>query len=371
MRILGSNPILTDPLELLGFILIICTMTILFILALKTYINYSRTKLKPTLAISLTFLLWGFAMFFLFIERTFPFFSINPISGAYTSYLALILSVFGLVCLNLFASYITYPHRRKILKLLSIILSVIFLIVAIYSFRDIELIPPTEIQFPHYFNYFISFIVLPLFVIPIFLFFHYSYNTRIQSPPHAKRILLLGIAVILILVTYFPEIIASATLANILRIFYLAAVLIFYICFTRFIELNWPQKIRHLYVIFPEKGISLFDYSFKQEETMESQFIASTLSGFVSMIQKFIKSEKKLRIVDYEDVKLLMASGRFIAAILITEENYPILRKKLDAFVQEFELHFENELSAFSGSVRPFQTAKALIENIFSYKEPF
>jgi len=64
-----AGNVFTDPIQLFGFSFIIITMVILLILALKVYRDYFIYKSKPTLAFSITFFSWSFALAFLALER--------------------------------------------------------------------------------------------------------------------------------------------------------------------------------------------------------------------------------------------------------------------------------------------------------------
>ncbi|MHA1265834.1 MAG: hypothetical protein ACTSRS_11430 [Candidatus Helarchaeota archaeon] len=358
--------------EWIGFIFITLTMLVQFILAGRVVRGYIRSRAVPVLYISIFFVTWGSAMFCLFIERLYLIVNHSALTGIgfITSTIALGLSVFTVLFLNLYSYSVTFPNYQKKLRILAITLATILLISIVIAIKDIQMISPIETAFPEYLDIIFLFIGIPLFCLPIIIFFLYAHVTSSSSPPHSKRVTWLGIAVFLIVITYFPEIIGSTEIINYLRLFYLISMLIFYICFTRFQELSWPKKVHHLYVILPERGISLFDHAFIQEELLESQFIAGTLSGFFSMIQKFTKSKKKMRTVDHEDVKILLSYGEYVVACLITEEDYRILRKKLDAFVQAFEKQFKHQLTDFSGIVLDFQGAKKIVDKIFSYQEP-
>ena len=73
--------------------------------------------------------------------------------------------------------------------------------------------------------------------------------------------------------------------------------------------------------------------------------------------------------MDQGDTKIILEYGTFIIGVLITEENFGILRKKLKKLVEKFELHFKDSLQDFSGSLNEFEGTKELIDEIFSYKK--
>lgn len=329
--------------------------------------NYLRSKAKTSLNISICLLFWGSALFCLALERIYLDIVPNPYFGLGTSVLALILSVIGIIFLNIFSFHIVFPEKASKIRIIPVVLSLPLFMVILISIKDISIIPPTEVLFPVYVDLFLMLIGLSLFFLPAILLLYYSIKVKSTSPPNAQRAFWLGVAIIALILTYIPELLGHV---NILRIFYTLGTIIFYFCFTRYQELSWPQKIRHLYIILPEKGISLYEQHFIEEELVDDQFFASTLAGFSSMIQKFIKTSKKLRIIDHEDVKIMMEHGEKVVGILVTEIDYRILRKKLLMAVQTFEKKFQTDLIEFSGTLKKFKTAKGFIDEIFSFPEP-
>jgi hypothetical protein len=370
-----AGNIFTDPIQLFGFTFIIITMLIQLILALKVYRDYLMNRSKPTLAFSLTFAAWGFALIFLGLERfTLTVFAGNGfwhLIGISFAYIALVCSALALVFLDLFAFYATFPNQAKRLILISISLASIYLAGLFFAVGEVTTPGPDfELIYPPYIESIMIVTVLPLFVIPIIILIYYSHTMKIHSPPHARRAIWLAIAIFLVILSYVPEILGPAALINILRGFYTIAAIIFYICFTRFIELRWAQKIHHLYLCLADKGTCLYDHSFKEEEPIDCSIVTGFISGISSLIQEITHTQKRLKDINIEDIKILLEQGnKNIMAILLTEENYKILRMKMRRLLEIFEHEFETELATFSGRIDPFERTKKFVERIFTYKE--
>jgi len=368
-----AGDLFTDPVQLFGFSFIIITMIIQLMLALKVYRNYLMNRSKPTLSFSLTFCSWGLALMFLALERV----ALSEVGirdfGITVAYVALVFSAIAVVFLDLFAFYATFPNSVKKLIVIPIILIIIYLFGVFYSINQVKIsLPPSsEIIFPPYVDIFMFFTIVPLFFIPIIILAYYSHTMRSRSPPHANRAIWLAIAIFLVILSYIPEILGPADLINYLRCFYTIATIIFYFCFTKFIELRWAQKIRQLYICLVDKGTCLYDYSFKKEESMEGSLVTGFIAGIYSLVQEITHTQKRLKVIDVEDIKIVLERGNKILGILLTEENYTILRTKLRRLIEIFEVEFENELAAFSGRVDVFKRTEKFIDRIFTYKEIF
>lgn len=361
-----------DPIQVLGLVFILITFSTQMILGIKLYRDYLQTKSTTLRAFSLTFISWGLSLLFLTLERISLFEIENVTLGLVFAYIALIISVFAILTLDIFASYATFPQHVKKLMVVSLILAIIFLF--ILSLGGIaEALPPLyEVTFPAIVRTAMLYTLVPLFIYPVAVLAYYALRMRERSPPHAKQATIVTIAIICVILIYFLEVIGWHETINWLRGLYVVATLLFFISFTRLYELAWPNKVRQLYVTLAEKGICLYDHSFVGKKRMESNIVTGFITGLIILVQEITETDKKLKIVDVEDVKIMLEHGkRNVVGILLTEENLKILRNKLRDFVDAFELEFERELTRFTGSVDEFQRTKELVERIFAHKAIF
>jgi len=279
-------------------------------------------------------------------------------------------SALAILFLDLFAFYATFPNQVKKLMIPSMILVFIYLFGVFFS--KINIGPDSEIIFESFVDIVMLITVLPLFLIPIITLVYYSYTMKSRSPPHARRSAWLAIAIFLVILSYIPEILGPAALINYLRGFYTMAVIIFYFCFTRFIDIRWVQKIHHLYICIADKGTCLYDHPFIEEEVMECSLVTGFIAGISSLIQEITRTQKRLKIIDMEDIKIVLEqSNKNIFGILMTEEDHKILRIKLRRLLEVFETEFESELIDFSGRIDAFKRTKKIVDRIFVYKEVF
>ncbi len=364
-----AGNIINDPIQLFGFTFIIITLIIQLVLALKTYRNYMTNKSKPILSFSLTFCSWGLALLFLALERVALSILGNIVFGITVAYIALFFSALAVLFLDLFAFYASFQNYVKKLIVIPIILTIIYLFGVFYSTEGVAIFE-TEIVFPEYVNTIMLFTIVPLFFIPIITLIYYSYTIKTHSPPHARRSAWLAIAIFFIILSYVPEILGPASLINYLRCFYTISTIIFYLCFTRFIELRWAQKIHHLYICLADRGTCLYDQSFSDEESLECSLVTGFISGISSLVQEITNTQKRLKVIDVEDIKIILEYGKKnTIGVLITEENFKILRIKLRRLLEIFEKEFENEFSTFSGCIDAFKRTGKFVDRIFTYKE--
>lgn len=145
-------------------------------------------------------------------------------------------------------------------------------------------------------------------------------------------------------------------------------------------DINWFLNLRHLYV-FNENGICLFDYNFwpdvcdlescsdlEPAKPLSEDLVSGGLSGIVSMISEITESDKKLRVVDHEDKKLLFHYGKHTIFCLISTEYLNILVAKLKDFADEFEETYDAPLRNFNGGVSVFDDASYLVNKHFKQK---
>jgi len=365
----GAN----DILQWAGFLFLILSGTLLIILCSKIFVrDYLRNKSRTLLFFFMGAYFMGIAILFLAAERIFIFSLQDLTMGLITAYIAAILSFITILFLAFFAFYATYPNYFRKSSIIAFILVSILIGSAFLSIPDFQINSSSgELDFPFYFDIILYLIGGPLIGITIGVLGFYSYKMKSKSPPHSKRAAWLAFSGILIFAAYIPEIFGFYEIINYSRSFYVPAVIIAYICFSRFIELKWPEKIHHLYLIHQDKGISLFNYSFIKEDLMDSQLVGGGITGVAMLLQELTRSHRKMRIIDMEDLKILMEYGKYVIAALMTEENYRILRKKLSQFVRVFENQYENTLKHFTGDVSGFEKTKNIVDEVFHYEEIF
>ncbi|NVM02080.1 MAG: tetratricopeptide repeat protein [Candidatus Helarchaeota archaeon] len=131
---------------------------------------------------------------------------------------------------------------------------------------------------------------------------------------------------------------------------------------------GWKKKINHLFII--TEGGSLIKEWQIGGVPLDSVLISGALSGISSITREMTKSIKKLTSIDHEDKKLIFSYGRFVISVMITEKYQPIMLKKLNHFVSNFESKYYYYLSTWDGNTKYFQDADDLLFDIFPFAIP-
>ncbi len=129
-------------------------------------------------------------------------------------------------------------------------------------------------------------------------------------------------------------------------------------------EMNWDKQIHHL-SLFMSNGICIYDYSFKKEAVIDSQLFSTGLAGISMLIQELTKSNTKVKIVEQEEVTILLEHGTYLSAALIADENLITLRNKLTQLIEEVEEFYKEELEEFHGELGIFSKIGKFIPKIF------
>jgi len=360
-----------DPMQWIGAGALFITGVLCFLIFAKIYRpDFLRSKSKLRLSFALFYLSAGISAFFLALER-FSLIAQNANLGIVFKYICMIWGTIAVLGWNLFAIYACFPHQIKKLGIPAIILNTIAIVTAISTFNWIQVDASYEIVFPFYYTVIEGIITGAVVFEIIAIFAYYSYTMRAKSRPHAQRAFWLAIAGILNMAAYVPEVVKMSEIVNYMRVLFFCTVLLQYLVFTRFLELEWPTKVRHLYLIHQEKGFSLYNHSFIREDLVDSQLIAGGISGIASLLQELTSSSDKVKIIDLERLKILIEYGKYILGALITEENYRILRNKLRQLVKLFEDQNKDHLINLKGQIYEFEDTNTLVDQVFHYENVF
>ncbi len=129
-------------------------------------------------------------------------------------------------------------------------------------------------------------------------------------------------------------------------------------------ELNWAKRIHHIYFLLPN-GVCIYDQSFKKEKEIEPHLVTGSLAGISSLIQELTQNKTKIKIVEQEEMTILLEHGENLSVALITEENLITLQNKLTQLINDVEDFYQEELVAFSGDISVFSKIGKFIQKIF------
>jgi len=124
------------------------------------------------------------------------------------------------------------------------------------------------------------------------------------------------------------------------------------------------ERVRHLYLFKTTSGVIIYDYPFKSLETSPN-LVSGGLSGLSMLIQEITKEASKVKIIEQEDMTILLEYGKQITGALITEKNFTSLRRKLKSLIGEVEdIHKEN-LEKYPGRTHLFSELGNVTEKHF------
>jgi len=135
--------------------------------------------------------------------------------------------------------------------------------------------------------------------------------------------------------------------------------------FSTFTDFNWRRKLRELFVI-ANGGTCLYAFSFDQNSQIEdSGLVAGGLSGIQSLLSEIVNTSENLRLIEYQNVKILVEQRSLAMFILIIKEESSVLEEKLHLFAEEFDIYFHETLQNWSGQINLFQPTQILIQRYF------
>jgi len=175
----------------------------------------------------------------------------------------------------------------------------------------------------------------------------------------------------LIISTVFREIIeltlqtqGIATLALIVTFFMLLSVVPIVLARRSLDEALAKQvNVKGVFVV-TQDGRCMVDVTFKGI-SVETDLITGALSAVGDLIKESVHSQKQLKTIDQEDIKIMISYGKHVNACLIADKETVELRKKVDSFLNLFEEKYEEYIRDWSGALRPFMGAYKTIEEIF------
>lgn len=135
--------------------------------------------------------------------------------------------------------------------------------------------------------------------------------------------------------------------------------------FSTLTDLNWKKKLREIFVIF-KNGVCLYAFSFEKNSPIEdSDLVAGGFSGIQLLLSEMVKTEEKIRLIDYQNLKIMLEQKMDTSFILISKEESKILQYKLKLFSDEFEYFFGSVIKQWNGDVALFRPLYGIIQRIF------
>lgn len=221
-----------DPLQLISIIELFVASGIALILGLFIYKKYRQKTARVTLNFALNFILVSLALICVAIDRLLLTYLADRMPGILFHNIAVNVSLAALLLIDIFTFEITYP---KHVKKLGILFGILLLIAGIILlFNQPTLGPQQELLYSDQLLFLIlPFMIFPM-LIPICIFFFYAIKVRKESIPKSNRALLMGLAAIIIIISYFFELMGITGITVIItRSCFVIYTLLMYIAFTK------------------------------------------------------------------------------------------------------------------------------------------
>jgi hypothetical protein len=130
-----------------------------------------------------------------------------------------------------------------------------------------------------------------------------------------------------------------------------------------------PADHYMLMVSYKDSGILL--HAVKFETHKEVNLKENLFSGFISSLSvlftEIFKEPSQIETISGKNIHILMRSGRFITAMMVTRQPTSILENAMDRYIEEFENHYEKELKREIAEVSKFDDAIQLVKPIFPF----
>ncbi len=137
-------------------------------------------------------------------------------------------------------------------------------------------------------------------------------------------------------------------------------------------EQDWKDFLLHLYIVH-QSGILLYEYAFKEDEkNNHPDLVSGGLVGLKSMLKEIVHGEKEIRTIDHGDRKIIFKMNRTkdIIFALIVKEELIVLRRKLDALIEEFDHHYLDilkDIDELGLDLDLFKNVKYIVRKYFGY----
>ncbi|MFX0133065.1 MAG: hypothetical protein ACFFDN_05405 [Candidatus Hodarchaeota archaeon] len=127
-------------------------------------------------------------------------------------------------------------------------------------------------------------------------------------------------------------------------------------------------EVKGIFVISKD-GICMVEQKFK-DILVDAQLITGVIASIGTIIKESVYTKKKLKMIDHEDVKILIEWGTQVHAAIIADKETSDLRNNLKKFLTAFEEKYKLAIKQWSGDLDIFSNIDKLIENHFGVYIP-
>ncbi len=137
-------------------------------------------------------------------------------------------------------------------------------------------------------------------------------------------------------------------------------------------EQAWKNFLYHLYIIH-DSGILLYEYAFIKEKktdgsSVDSDLRAGGIIGVRSILKEIVQGEEEVKTIDSGDRVLIITHSNKVIFALIVKEELIVLRKKMEALIEDFNKEFGeliNEISSIGAAIHKFKPTEHIVLKYF------
>ncbi len=137
-------------------------------------------------------------------------------------------------------------------------------------------------------------------------------------------------------------------------------------------EQAWKNFLYHLYIIH-DSGILLYEYAFIKEKktdgsSVDSDLRAGGIIGVRSILKEIVQGEEEVKTIDSGDRVLMIKHSNQVVFALIIKEELIVLRKKMEALIEDFNKEFGeliNEISSIGAAIHKFKPTEHIVLKYF------
>ena len=133
-------------------------------------------------------------------------------------------------------------------------------------------------------------------------------------------------------------------------------------------ESDWRNSVQYIFVV-RKAGIPVYSQDLykerKEKPALSDELLGGALSGICSLVKELVNNKQPLKVIKQIGYNILLEEGDTIFVALFSIKELKIIRRKLEAFLHDFEEAFYEPLEKNDQNVIVYNSAKELVEKHF------
>nr|MDO8114137.1 hypothetical protein [Candidatus Sigynarchaeota archaeon] len=117
-------------------------------------------------------------------------------------------------------------------------------------------------------------------------------------------------------------------------------------------EIHWDDSLLHIFVFHIDTSVCIYDETLikvGKESNISADLFSSGVTGIINIIKEMVQSDKKLKVLDHEDKKILLEYGKHITVALVAIKDLNTLHEKLHTYIERTETDFKKQFEKWNG----------------------